>query len=538
MKTITFYSYKGGVGRSLALSRIAIRLSELGKKVCVLDFDLDAPGLRFKFVNYVPSRDITRGIVDHIYDFSKKGKIGLEIQDLVVELNPSNATHAPISFISAGDINSSDYWKKLSMINWAEMFYGEHPHGVEFFLDLKSKIETDISPDYFLIDSRTGITDISGITLRLLADQVVVMAVHNTENLFGSKKIIKNLLSRSFPGMPPKINFVLSRLPYTPAEIDMENKVIEDVREEFEELFELADFPISVIHSDEQIQIDEAAVGSRESDKKKPSSTTKDYLDLFDSITKDSLNSNEFIEKAREAESDHSRYMMEKDPAARMRYISRAISLNPNKYEYWAYRGIEYFKLKEFDKAITDYLRAIELNPNDPVLRLNLGVFYQWIKDYDRALYFLDQADPDNERTHIAKSKVYEAMGELDKAISSLHTAIELDPMNDQALNSRAHQLRLRGDYEEAFVDVSRAIEINSGVAHYFATLAEIYAMQGKLSEFYLNISIALSKGVTAAGLKSASDVYEKFRGDPRFEELLRKNNLFIEDIFEGETEE
>lgn len=40
MKTLTFYSYKGGVGRSLALVNIATRLSEFGKKVCIIDFDL------------------------------------------------------------------------------------------------------------------------------------------------------------------------------------------------------------------------------------------------------------------------------------------------------------------------------------------------------------------------------------------------------------------------------------------------------------------------------------------------------------------
>ena len=45
MKTITFYSYKGGVGRTLALANIAKRLSEFGKKVCLIDFDLEAPGL-------------------------------------------------------------------------------------------------------------------------------------------------------------------------------------------------------------------------------------------------------------------------------------------------------------------------------------------------------------------------------------------------------------------------------------------------------------------------------------------------------------
>ncbi len=49
MKTITFYSYKGGVGRTLALANVAMRLSEFKKKVCMIDFDLEAPGLHHKF---------------------------------------------------------------------------------------------------------------------------------------------------------------------------------------------------------------------------------------------------------------------------------------------------------------------------------------------------------------------------------------------------------------------------------------------------------------------------------------------------------
>ena len=49
MRTITFYSYKGGVGRSLLVANAARYLSTLGKKVFALDLDLEAPGLHYKF---------------------------------------------------------------------------------------------------------------------------------------------------------------------------------------------------------------------------------------------------------------------------------------------------------------------------------------------------------------------------------------------------------------------------------------------------------------------------------------------------------
>src|SRR5690606_10136966 len=171
MKTVTFYSYKGGVGRSLALSNIAIRLSELGQKVCIIDFDLEAPGLNFKFKKHAQSKKIDRGLVDYIYSFSHENNLHKDIKDFCIDLIPGNDSFTNITLIPAGDINNQEYWKKLSKIDWYSLFYEKSSQGVKFFLDLKQKIKKEINPDFILIDSRTGITDIAGITLKLLADQ-------------------------------------------------------------------------------------------------------------------------------------------------------------------------------------------------------------------------------------------------------------------------------------------------------------------------------------------------------------------------------
>ncbi len=64
MKTITFYAYKGGTGRSLVVANAAKYLAGFGQKVFVLDFDLEAPGLHYKFSDPQRPLPVTLGVVD------------------------------------------------------------------------------------------------------------------------------------------------------------------------------------------------------------------------------------------------------------------------------------------------------------------------------------------------------------------------------------------------------------------------------------------------------------------------------------------
>ena len=44
-RIITFYSYKGGTGRTMALANVGWILASSGKRVLLVDWDLEAPGL-------------------------------------------------------------------------------------------------------------------------------------------------------------------------------------------------------------------------------------------------------------------------------------------------------------------------------------------------------------------------------------------------------------------------------------------------------------------------------------------------------------
>ena len=63
---LTFYSYKGGVGRSMALANVAIILSKWGYNVLIVDWDLEAPGLEYYFKDYLDIETVKQypGMID------------------------------------------------------------------------------------------------------------------------------------------------------------------------------------------------------------------------------------------------------------------------------------------------------------------------------------------------------------------------------------------------------------------------------------------------------------------------------------------
>jgi len=65
---VTFYSYKGGVGRSMAVANVAwILANKFHKRVLVVDWDLEAPGLH-RFLD-IQDHEVTRGLIELLNDY-------------------------------------------------------------------------------------------------------------------------------------------------------------------------------------------------------------------------------------------------------------------------------------------------------------------------------------------------------------------------------------------------------------------------------------------------------------------------------------
>ncbi|OPG02825.1 hypothetical protein B1R27_30915 [Streptomyces sp. GKU 895] len=176
----TFYSYKGGVGRSFLLSNSAVLLARWGYRVLCVDWDLEAPGLHYYFRPYmdVPAT----GLTDMALAVREGERVGALDHITPVTLEDG----ARLDLIAAGGVGN-DYVPKLQSIDW-EQLYLEHDFGNvlegwrERWLD---------SYDVILIDSRTGISDSGGICTAQLPHILAYTFTANQQNVDGVLDVVR-----------------------------------------------------------------------------------------------------------------------------------------------------------------------------------------------------------------------------------------------------------------------------------------------------------------------------------------------------------
>src|SRR5882762_7466910 len=71
-KVVTFYSYKGGTGRTMALANVAWILASNGKRVLSVDWDLESPGLHKFYHPFLDESTVsaTPGVIEIINDYA------------------------------------------------------------------------------------------------------------------------------------------------------------------------------------------------------------------------------------------------------------------------------------------------------------------------------------------------------------------------------------------------------------------------------------------------------------------------------------
>jgi Tfp pilus assembly protein PilF len=197
----TFYSYKGGVGRSMALANIAELLIARGLNVLMIDWDLEAPGLERYFPVGIDTALEQSGVADMILDYkqllatpqpSDSGEEpNLRLPDLrsyMLEIYPKERQPhdtGELWLMPAGrrmGMEFDRYGQFVRTFDWQDFYQNwEGESFIEWF-----RRQADTLADAVLIDSRTGVTELGGICTYQLADAIVMFCATNSQSLDGT----------------------------------------------------------------------------------------------------------------------------------------------------------------------------------------------------------------------------------------------------------------------------------------------------------------------------------------------------------------
>lgn len=207
--SVTFYSVRGGVGRSTALGYTARILASRGYKVICVDLDLEAPGLASLF-----------GVEEQVVD-------GQGVVPLLVAIDkgddPDFSKHLiriseadELYCLPAGRADAL-YAHLLALID-PPSWYSEDKNPLRELVEgLKTRLP--FTPDVLLFDSRTGISEISAPLLFDLADMSIIVFFPHPQTERATGEVVRALLSsqtgRHFDRrrLTPEPRFVVSPIP-------------------------------------------------------------------------------------------------------------------------------------------------------------------------------------------------------------------------------------------------------------------------------------------------------------------------------------
>lgn len=216
-RIITFYSYKGGTGRSMALANVAWILASNRKRVLVVDWDLEAPGLHRYFAPFLADRGMraSDGVIEFLSRYAdavltpptREEETGedwylgyADITRLATSLDWKFPKPGALDFIGAGRQGAA-YPSRVANFPW-QAFY-ERLGGGPLLDAARARMKEQY--DYVLLDSRTGVSDTAGICTIQLPDALVVCFTLNNQSIVGAASVAQIVNTKTAGPTKPAI---------------------------------------------------------------------------------------------------------------------------------------------------------------------------------------------------------------------------------------------------------------------------------------------------------------------------------------------
>lgn len=176
-KLIGWHSFKGGSGRSLALSNVAVDLAMRGKRIVCVDMDIESCGLGTLFDVDLDGKATTTDIlVERNYQTVRKS---------IVSVSQVRGWKCVLNLIGSGHESPV----RLSAIQWS-------PETVRVFADLVvNKYAQAEQMDYVFVDCRSGMSEQLALSLLLSPDGVIVFTRPDRQSRLGTEHLVRTIRS-------------------------------------------------------------------------------------------------------------------------------------------------------------------------------------------------------------------------------------------------------------------------------------------------------------------------------------------------------
>lgn len=200
---ISFYGFKGGVGRTTALAAFALHVAEtLSKSVVVVDLDLEAPGISSLLL-----REKDEGMNEEETEEPPQDPLDLGVVDFLIEQrigrtpplpltrffvgSPHTRGAGSIRVVPAGRLDSR-YLEKLGRVDLQGVVEPGQPVRASL-LALLERLRDELNPHAILLDVRAGLHDLGGVSLSGLSHLELLFAVHSEQTWAGLPIVLDHL---------------------------------------------------------------------------------------------------------------------------------------------------------------------------------------------------------------------------------------------------------------------------------------------------------------------------------------------------------
>lgn len=210
---VTFYSFKGGVGRSTALGLVGGILATRNRRVVMVDFDLEAPGISIMFQQDIENNNQEQlGVLDYLHQRSLTPEENIpNIADCIRQINLQ--TRGELFLVPVGEYDEN-YIHRLADLDMRS-FYRSGNNAVE---QLMEDIKEQLDPDVILIDARPGFNDVGAIALFALADTAIICFSPTDQSFEGLRWVVQAARKQQKYQGKPDVQFLLTPVPAVASE--------------------------------------------------------------------------------------------------------------------------------------------------------------------------------------------------------------------------------------------------------------------------------------------------------------------------------